>query len=195
MKEFKKEVHLNGSVKEYVVTKEFDEHHDEVETTVELGFDYALVVTVNHNYNNDTLYVCKDIVDVSRVKQAYELHTSNGGIGGIPCGATISTDLDSLWWLIRDSHYWLVRRENGSLYPFPLLFASPEERAKSASRHNDQQWSAYYSGGIPTPRIVDVPSSEEVQKLLNQLKFHVAQGASPWDDLDARGGLVPRWAA
>ena len=184
MKEFKKEVYQNGDVKEYVVTKERDEHHDEVETVTEIGFDNALVLSINHSYNFNTLYVTKEIVAEDLVRSAYSLYTEDGGDFS-----------DDELWLLRDSYYWLVRRANGSLYPFPLLFSSQEERVASAHRYNDQQWDAFYSGGLPSPKLVDVPSNEEINQLLQQLKFHVAQGASPWDDLDARGGLIPRWAA
>lgn len=153
-------------------------------TTVEEDFNSSLVVEVNYGINfNGWQTIRKSVVNNKHVKQAYGIYRK-----GVSFPLTES-------WLLHTSYYWLVRRSNGSLYPWPLIFATSEERLISARRKNDEQWDLFYSGVIPSPRPVDCPSDEEVADLLTQVEELIFHGEALWDHLDQRGGLVPRWAA
>lgn len=95
--------------------------------------------------------------------------------------------------------YWCVRRTNGKMYPFPLLYADADQRKESAERRNAEAWRMFYAGYTSSSeldaRLVDCPSEQEVEALRASLKEWADQGETPWDHLDQRGGLIPRWAA
>ena len=172
-------------MKDFTLTVLNEEH----EVMTEAGFETAVVVKIDEEYHYDDMGAYwqvdwKKVVSSSSAAEAYQA-----------CSKGLDVPYSESKWPVGDSYYWLVRRENGSFYPWPLLFSSQEERVASAARYNDQQWDAFYSGGLPSPKLVDVPSNEEIQRLLTQVEAHIHQGGTPWDDLDARGGLVPRWAA
>ena len=164
-----------------------DELH-QIETTVTDDFSSALVGTVEHNWDQEWTYVYKDAVPLEDVKAAYDVCIK---------GTTVSCE--DLEWILHKSYYWLVKRTNGSLYPFPLMFEGLKEREQSASTYNGYKWDAFYEGRISSDQLekelVDVPTEEEINGLLSQLDQLTDADESPWDDLDARGGLVPRWAA
>ena len=161
---------------------------NQVETMVEEGFDQAVVVQVDHNWDQEWTYIRKTFVVVEDVKAVYDTYTTG-----------VAAPHEHLEWILRESYYWLVKRQCGKMYPFPLLFAGRREREESASQRNDYTWSAFYEGRIDSAQLekelVDVPTEEEIQQLLIQVEQSIDADVSKWDDLDARGGLVPRWAA
>ena len=169
---------------------------NQVETMVEEGFDQAVVVQVDHQWDNEWTYIRKTFVPSEEVKAVYNL-CAKGAYN--VCVKWAVAPCEDLEWLLHTSYYWLVKRTNGKMYPFPLLFAGRKERLASASQYNDYTWGAFYEGRISSSQLeeqlVDCPSEEEITALLVQLDQLTDNDGSQWDDLDARGGLVPRWAA
>lgn len=144
------------------------------ESLIQEGFETSLVVTVDHHWDGYWSTEIKEVVKPSEVQKAC---LDNGSSG----------------------YYWLVRRSNGSMYPFPLLFVSQEERQKEADRYNGEKWRMFYAGVLTSEslheQIVDCPTEWEIDDLLAQVEAISSQCETPWDDLDTQGGLVPRWAA
>lgn len=170
----------------------FIDEINKIETIIEEGFENALVVKVDEHWSHDDLNgtwgtVCQSVVPSEDVKAVYN-----------SCATGKVVACDDIEWLLHVSYYWLVKRANGKLYPFPLLFADLKEREASASRYNGYKWNAFYEGWIDSSQLeeqlVDVPSEEEISALLAQIEQSLDMD-SQWDDLDQRGGLVPRWAA
>ena len=166
------------------------DYKNKIETMTQEGFETSLVLKVECNWEHDDLNGTwcterKTVVESSDVKEAFQSVT---GLDGSCCAFTQSM-----------SYYWLVRRVNGTMYPWPLLFVTQEEREESASRYNDETWRMFYAGNYDSAQlakeIVDCPSEEEIQSLLNQVEQLTDLDGSQWDDLDQRGGLTPRWAA
>lgn len=156
----------------------------------EEGFESAPVVMVqtgpvssSEPYTTE-VHQWRETVPSSEIQKAYRF--ASKGIP-VPCsdkGGPLS-----------DSYYWLVRRKDGSLYPWPLLFCPQDHRQREADRRNDEEWEMFYKGNSCEPSCVDCPSESEVLELLAQVEAYISQGETPWDDLDQRGGLTPRWAA
>lgn len=166
-----------------------------IETLVQEGFENALVVKVDEHWSHDDLNgtwgtICKDVVADEDVKIAYDILST--GTMGAKAGC-VDTE-----WTLHTSYYWLVKRSDGRLYPFPLLFASQEERAASSRKYNGYKWNAFYEGRIDSTQLekglVDTPTEDEISTLLRLIEQSLDMD-SQWDDLDQRGGLVPRWAA
>lgn len=171
------------------------DHENNLETMTQDGFENALVVKVDEHWSHDDLNgtwgtICKDVVADEDVKVAFKMCIEG----------KVDSSLDALdaTWLLHKSYYWLVRRGNGKLYPFPLLFEGQKEREESARRYNSYKWNAFYEGRIDSSTLeralVDVPSEEEIRTLL-KLVEQSCGCSEEWDDLDQRGGLTPRWAA
>ena len=171
-------------------------HENNLETMTQYGFENALVVEVDEHWSHDDLNgtwgtICQSVVPDEDVKVAFKMCIEG----------KVDSSLDALdaTWLLHKSYYWLVRRGNGKLYPFPLLFEGQKEREESAYKYNGWKWSAFYEGRIDSRTLekglVDVPSEEEIRDLLRLVEHSIAHGETPWDHLDQRGGLVPRWAA
>ena len=151
------------------------DHENKHETLIEEGFENALIVEVDEDYDGHWSTEVKKVISPSEVQKAY----SAGKV-------------------TRDSYYWLVRRSNGSMYPFPLVFVSQQDRQKEADQYNNETWRKFYAGGLTSEtlnrRLVDCPSEDEISELLTQVEELASQGEALWDDMDQRGGLVPRWA-
>ena len=172
------------------------DHQNKYEVMTQIGFETALVVKVEEHWDHDDLNGTwgterKTVVSSKDAKAVYDI-ISKGTMG------SSASCLDTQW-LLHKSYYWLVKRTNGRLYPFPLLFASQEERSASARKYNGYKWDAFYEGRIDSTQLekglVDCPSEQEIRDLLRLIEHSIAHGETPWDDLDQRGGLVPRWAA
>ena len=166
----------------------FIDEQNKIETIIEEGFESSIVVKVDNGWSNEWTYIRKSAVRTVDVKYVY---TS--------CITGKAVVCDDIEWLLHVSYYWLVKRDNGKLYPFPLLFADRQEREESASRYNDYKWNAFYEGWIDSSQLekelVDVPSEEEISALLGLIEQSLDMDVSQWEDLDQRGGLIPRWAA
>ena len=150
----------------------------------EVGFESALVVAKRSGVFGDNVEEWQEVVPLEQIGRVFK-HALEGG-------TPQSSRLIPYW---EESYYWLVRRDNGSLYPWPLLFASQEQRQRESDARNQFEWEQFYAGNSSHPATVDCPSEEEVAQILSQLEVYIAQGDSPWDEYDQRGGLVPRWAS
>lgn len=179
-------------MKNFKTTTEIVNHHiDHINTRTvhtEEGFATALLVHVQEHFNplEGEAEMFREVVSMESFKLIHHFYES----GLAP---------DSPSWEWQESYYWCVRRGNGKLYPLPLLYASEEERQQAKDARNSESWNMFYAGLITSNTLekwlVDCPTPEEVEALRASLKDWVTQGESPWDHLDQRGGLVPRWAA
>lgn len=169
------------------VTSTIDKQN-KIITDVEEGFDEALVVTVNHSWSGSYTIIHKSAVSSEDLKSAYEIYSKG-----------IAVTSEDVSWTLHRSWYWLVKRDNGSMYPFPLLFASQEQREESTRKYNDDTWMQFYKGYYDSEQLslelVDTPTDAEINDILIQLDQLTDHDVSQWEDLDQRGGLVPRWAA
>lgn len=161
----------------------------EITVFTENGFQSSPVVMVQtgpvQGPNGTEVLQYREFVEISEIQKAYRF-ASKGMT--VPCSDAGGPSTDS--------YYWLVKRANGSLYPWPLLFCPQDHRQREADRRNDFEWDNFYAGNSTHPAIVDCPTESEISHILSQLETYISQSETPWDDLDnQQGGLVPRWAA
>lgn len=157
---------------------------DDVVKFTERGYETALVVCHKQSIDECEIHEHYEVVDPGEAAEVYPV-----------CSKGLEVPYSEAEQPVSQWYDWLVRRVDGRLYPWPLLFCSQEERQAASDEYNEESWEMFYEGYCDTPDIVDTPSEEEVQSLLVQVEMYITQGETPWDDIDKRGGLVPRWAA